>query len=70
MVSGELPLSLAMRVQTPYILYFLAPTGSGKTVIFELAILKVVMNKQFHSGEGRSLCVYMAPLKVKRWKGS
>lgn len=44
--------------------YISAPTGSGKTVIFELAILRAVMNKQFQSGEGRSLCVYVAPLKV------
>ncbi|GHJ84263.1 hypothetical protein NliqN6_0665 [Naganishia liquefaciens] len=50
--------------QTDENLVVSAPTGSGKTVIFELAILRAVMNKQFQNGVGRSLCVYMAPLKA------
>jgi len=39
-----------------------APTGSGKTVIFELAIIRLLMN----SGQGTSKAkvVYMAPMKA------
>lgn len=33
-----------------------APTSSGKTVIFELAIIR-------HSGEGSLNCLYLAPIK-------
>lgn len=39
-----------------------APTGSGKTVLFELAIVKLLMNDQNNS----SKCIYMSPTKVGR----
>ncbi|KAG8838170.1 Sec63 [Serendipita sp. 400] len=37
-----------------------APTGSGKTVIFELAIVKMLIN----SPQGDSKCIYIAPTKA------
>ncbi|EIN07088.1 P-loop containing nucleoside triphosphate hydrolase protein [Punctularia strigosozonata HHB-11173 SS5] len=37
-----------------------APTGSGKTVLFELAMIRILMNDR----AGRSKCVYMAPTKA------
>ncbi len=41
-----------------------APTGSGKTVLFELAIVKML---RASSGTGRKAkCVYIAPTKVYR----
>ncbi|KAG8954197.1 Sec63 [Tulasnella sp. 424] len=36
-----------------------APTGSGKTVIFELAIIRTLLNETNHAK-----CVYMAPTKA------
>ena len=39
-----------------------APTGSGKTVLFELSIIHMLMNP---SGRGvAEKCVYVAPTKV------
>ena len=39
-----------------------APTGSGKTVLFELAIIQMLINS---SGRGTAeKCVYVAPTKV------
>lgn len=41
---------------------FLAPTGSGKTVLFELAIVKMLREA---AGTGMKVkCVYIAPTKV------
>jgi replicative superfamily II helicase len=41
-----------------------APTGSGKTVLFELAIIRMLMSLD---NEGKSLrSVYMAPTKVEK----
>ncbi|EJD53129.1 P-loop containing nucleoside triphosphate hydrolase protein, partial [Auricularia subglabra TFB-10046 SS5] len=37
-----------------------APTGSGKTVLFELAIIRMIAN----DGSKSSKCVYMAPTKA------
>jgi hypothetical protein len=40
----------------------LAPTGSGKTVLFELSIIRIL---EVARETGKSLkCVYMAPTKV------
>nr|CAG8437758.1 11266_t:CDS:10 [Entrophospora candida] len=41
-------------------LVMIAPTGSGKTVIFELAMINVIMNDQ----SNRAKMVYMAPTKA------
>lgn len=38
-----------------------APTGSGKTVLFELSIIHMLVNS---SGRGTEKCVYVAPTKV------
>ena len=48
--------------------YSLAPTGSGKTAIFELAILKTLRSMPIHNEgtETRRLAVYLAPTKVRR----
>jgi superfamily II DNA/RNA helicase len=40
-----------------------APTGSGKTVLFELAIIRMLRQAK-ESGESAK-CVYMAPTKVR-----
>ncbi|KAG8807698.1 Sec63, partial [Serendipita sp. 399] len=39
-----------------------APTGSGKTVVFELAIVKMLMDTS--SSKGDSKCIYIAPTKA------
>lgn len=39
----------------------LAPTGSGKTVLFELALIRLLMSQDSHNLK----CVYMAPTKVR-----
>lgn len=39
-----------------------APTGSGKTVLFELSIIRM-LTEAARSGKG-SKCVYMAPTKA------
>lgn len=41
---------------------FTAPTGSGKTVLFELAIIKMLT--QSGSGPRSGKCIYVAPTKV------
>ena len=44
-------------------LIFVAPTGSGKTVLFELAIVKLLRET---AGTGQKVkCVYIAPTKVR-----
>lgn len=40
-----------------------APTGSGKTVLFELAIIRMLM--QSGGNSNTSKCIYIAPTKVK-----
>jgi ATP-dependent DNA helicase HFM1/MER3 len=40
-----------------------APTGSGKTVLFELAIVNLLMNRP----NDNSKCVYISPTKVRRY---
>lgn len=45
---------------SPLLKTLVAPTGSGKTVLFELAIIRLLMN-----GNNQSKCVYMAPTKVR-----
>ena len=42
----------------------IAPTGSGKTVLFELAMIKILERAQ--SSNKPVKCVYVAPTKV-RW---
>lgn len=46
-----------------YVHPLLAPTGSGKTVLFELAIMRL-QGEADKSGQ-RMKCVYMAPTKVR-----
>lgn len=57
-----------------------APTGSGKTVLLELAIVRLLQKymgpNEFHyRAKGRHKCVYMAPIKAlcqeksHDWKG-
>ncbi|WVF71202.1 hypothetical protein IAT40_006002 [Kwoniella sp. CBS 6097] len=49
-----------------------APTGSGKTTIFELAFLRTLL--MYESNDHKRLCIYIAPTKalcsekVKDWK--
>ncbi|KAH9988300.1 hypothetical protein BJV77DRAFT_936554, partial [Russula vinacea] len=38
-----------------------APTGSGKTVLFELSIAQMLLNLSGHDATGK--CVYVAPTK-------
>ena len=40
---------------------YIAPTGGGKTVLFELALIKLLMTNGQHA---TSKCVYVAPTKV------
>jgi superfamily II DNA/RNA helicase len=40
-----------------------APTGSGKTVLFELAIIRMLMESSKNSRASK--CIYVAPTKVK-----
>lgn len=44
-------------------LVFLAPTGSGKTVLFELAIIKMLSEAQETGQSVKS--IYVAPTKVR-----
>ena len=45
---------------------FLAPTGSGKTVLFELAIIHM-LTRTNSAAQNTMKCVYMAPTKVRRY---
>jgi hypothetical protein len=40
---------------------FPAPTGSGKTVLFELAIIRMLVHNK---NDSQSKCIYIAPTKV------
>ena len=40
-----------------------APTGSGKTVIFELAIIRMLIQSRDYGRESK--CIYVAPTKVR-----
>jgi ATP-dependent DNA helicase HFM1/MER3 len=46
-------------IKTDKSLVVSAPTGSGKTVVFELAIIRELLARK-----GDSLCVYVAPIKA------
>ncbi|XP_064459339.1 probable ATP-dependent DNA helicase HFM1 [Ornithodoros turicata] len=41
-----------------------APTGSGKTVIFELALIRLLMRKSFQEIDRSSRAIHMVPLKA------
>lgn len=45
----------------------LAPTGSGKTVLFELAIIRMLQQAQTRGQESK--CIYVAPTKVNTLEG-
>jgi replicative superfamily II helicase len=46
-----------------FLIDLLAPTGSGKTVIFELAIIRMLL-ESYKSGRDPK-CIYVAPTKAK-----
>jgi reverse gyrase len=55
-LSGEyMPICHSIHYQSS----FVAPTGSGKTVVFELAIIRMLQH-----APNDSKCVYLAPTKV------
>ncbi|KAI0362446.1 P-loop containing nucleoside triphosphate hydrolase protein [Trametes cingulata] len=60
MDTDENMVSLLLRCSTP--------TGSGKTVLFELAIIKML--KETSAAHGKARCVYIAPTKVRAAAGS
>ncbi|KAJ3551777.1 hypothetical protein NM688_g4511 [Phlebia brevispora] len=58
-VSGENQILLRTQLGTES---YTAPTGSGKTVLFELSIVRMLM--QSSTGGRSSKCIYVAPTKA------